>query len=47
MSEHRHCPLGCEHPQPFKVDDKEFCGRCWFVDGVLTETVACVVGKNC
>ena len=38
---HGHCPLDCEHPQPFAIGDYLYCGRCWFVDGVLTEFEPC------
>jgi hypothetical protein len=38
---HVHCPRGCEHPQPFFRGGKRLCGRCWFIDGVVTEVVPC------
>lgn len=38
---HGHCPYGCEHPQPFVRDEKLYCGRCWFKDGILTEIEIC------
>ncbi len=38
---HGHCPLGCEHPQPFDALGSEYCGRCWHVDGVMTEMEPC------
>lgn len=42
LSAHCHCPLECEHPQPFTAaDGRRLCGRCWHVDGVETETVPC------
>jgi hypothetical protein len=41
MPEHSHCPHDCEHPQPFKVEGIEFCGRCWFRFGVKTMMVPC------
>lgn len=42
MSEHHHCPFGCEHPQPFVgLDGKLYCGRCDAIDGILTEMVLC------
>jgi hypothetical protein len=44
---HAHCPSGCAKPQPFHlcdplVGDRLLCGRCWFVDGCLTDVVPCV-----
>ena len=39
--DHMHCPLRCEHPQPFMRGDQAFCGRCWFVNRVMTEMVPC------
>jgi hypothetical protein len=39
--DHDHCPYDCEHPQPFRQGDKSFCGRCWFVCGILTPMVQC------
>jgi hypothetical protein len=50
--DHYHCPLGCEHPQPFVLRRPRsggksqhrvvlLCGRCWFVDGVATVVVPC------
>ena len=42
MPEHHHCPFGCEHPQPIRgADGKLYCGRCWFVDRLITEMVLC------
>lgn len=42
MIPHTHCPLDCEHPQPVVLaDGREVCGRCLYVDGRVTETVAC------
>lgn len=38
---HAHCPLDCEHPQPFLDGDILLCGRCWFIEGRQTEMVAC------
>jgi hypothetical protein len=43
---HAHCPRGCEHPQPFILNEGDgpsplLCGRCWFVDGVRSEMVPC------
>lgn len=40
-ADHQHCPKGCEHPQPIQDGDKAYCGRCWFVDHVMTEMVDC------
>lgn len=42
LFEHYHCPLDCEHPQPFKGDDgRVYCGRCRFVHERLTECILC------
>lgn len=39
--DHYHCPLGCEHPQPFlSLDGQLLCGRC-ATEGRLTEVVPC------
>lgn len=39
---HGHCPLDCEHPQPFRHPDGRFlCGRCWLVENIEAEMVAC------
>jgi hypothetical protein len=38
---HMHCPLGCEHPQPFEGDGKWWCARCWVIDSIHTEMVPC------
>lgn len=38
---HAHCPLECEHPQPFTSDGKLYCGKCWFDSWTLTEMVPC------
>lgn len=46
-ADHAHCPLDCEHPQPFQaLDDSEkrmrwWCGRCAAKFGLLTEMVPC------
>ena len=42
MSDHSHCPYGCDHPQPF-LDDmgQEWCGRCWNVKRTATRMVLC------
>lgn len=40
--DHAHCPYDCEHPQPFFWEGKLVCGRCWFVDCMVTEMVPCV-----
>jgi hypothetical protein len=39
--QHGHCPLGCEHPQPFATDGRLVCGRCAIVDGVFTDMIPC------
>lgn len=44
--DHCHCPLGCEHPQPFWINcpltgPREVCGRCWVKNGDLTNVVPC------
>jgi hypothetical protein len=42
---HAHCPMGCEHPQPFVAwtdTSKLLCGRCYFKFGMLTEMEPCV-----
>lgn len=40
--QHMHCPFECYHPQPIKDSDgKLYCGRCWFIDGEVTEMVPC------
>lgn len=45
---HGHCKWLCEHPQPFAVvlagetAVRLVCGRCWAVDGVVTEMTPCV-----
>lgn len=40
--DHSHCPYGCEHPQPFVHEGKEYCGRCWFVYKIgLVEMIPC------
>lgn len=42
ITDHYHCPFGDEHPQPIRADDgKLYCGRCWFIDGIVTEMVPC------
>jgi len=38
---HGHCPLDCEHPQPFVHEGRLYCGRCWVLCKVLTEMVPC------
>jgi len=39
---HAHCPCECEHPQPFIGDNgRLYCGRCWFVDKVMTLMIPC------
>lgn len=42
---HVHCPLRCEHPQEILTDDgRMLCGRCWVINGVMTEVLPCVKG---
>lgn len=42
MPLHYHCPEHCEHPQPIALaDGRVICGRCWCVDGVVTECYPC------
>jgi len=42
MVNHFHCPNECEHPQPFELEGKRYCGRCYFVDGNgLVEVIFC------
>jgi hypothetical protein len=38
-----HCPLDCEHPQPFEQDGVLYCGRCYFKppQSILTAMVPC------
>lgn len=39
---HGHCPEGCEHPQPFGLDDGRLvCGRCAHKYGELVEILPC------
>lgn len=34
---HAHCPLWCDHPQPFTtVTGDLLCGSCWHVYGRIT-----------
>lgn len=51
---HSHCPLGCDHPQPITADEnpklppgaipgREYCGRCWVQDSLLSEMVPCTM----
>jgi hypothetical protein len=45
--DHAHCPYGDEHPQPLLVVmrgetvERLICGRCWFVDRLITDMVPC------
>jgi hypothetical protein len=39
--DHYHCPLGCEHPQPFIVGELLLCGRCYFKHDDLTPMAPC------
>jgi hypothetical protein len=41
MPPHSHCPRGCEHPQPFIRDGKQYCGLCRFFHVRLVEMVPC------
>lgn len=38
---HAHCPLGCEHPQPFFFQGEYICGRCAFIDNIKTPMDPC------
>jgi hypothetical protein len=38
---HAHCKFECEHPQPFVWRGVLYCGRCWFVDKILTRMTPC------
>lgn len=40
--EHAHCPMECEHPQPF-VDavGRLLCGRCVHIEDRETEMIPC------
>lgn len=39
---HAHCPNECEHPQPFSIGDKLYCGRCAIRDKTgLIEMIPC------
>ena len=39
--DHLHCPLGCEHPQPFCVGEMIVCGCCFYVRDRVTAMVPC------
>lgn len=42
---HAHCPLGCEHPQPFipfADTSRLLCGGCYFVDNRITDMAPCL-----
>lgn len=42
ITDHKHCPEGCEHPQPMLAEDgTEYCGSHWYFDRVLVEMVEC------
>jgi hypothetical protein len=43
---HAHCFYFCEHPQPFILNGKLVCGRCYFVYGEVSEVVPCTP-ENC
>jgi hypothetical protein len=41
---HAHCPDGCDtgsKSQPFLAGDKLYCGRCYFVAGLVVEMIPC------
>lgn len=39
---HGHCSLLCQHPQPVGLEDGRLvCGRCLFVEGLVTEMAPC------
>jgi hypothetical protein len=40
---HYHCPLGHEHPQPFRRRPRGWllCGLCWFWEGRVTRMRLC------
>lgn len=39
--DHAHCPNECEHPQPFVIADRLFCGRCYFEAQKLVDMLPC------
>lgn len=39
--DHAHCPHHCEHPQPFLLDGVMVCGRCFFIEKVVTPVEPC------
>lgn len=40
--QHAHCPLDCEHPQPFVAFTGDLlCGRCFFIEKKITKMVPC------
>lgn len=42
---HAHCPLDCDHPQPFPtMDGRLLCGSCWHVHDIVTEMLPCTPG---
>ena len=42
MTNHYHCPDGCEKPQPVTLDDgKTYCGRCLHKYGDMVEVIPC------
>lgn len=43
---HAHCPYDCEHPQPFIMNGKLICGRCYFKDDDIVEMKPCSP-ENC
>lgn len=44
---HAHCEHGCDHPQPFVIEDKAYCGRCWFVEKKHVLVQACNSNDVC
>lgn len=39
--DHAHCPLDCEHPQPFLDGSRLLCGRCFVIFGIESEMLPC------
>lgn len=38
---HAHCKYECEHPQPFMLEDRLICGRCYILDNEVSEMIPC------
>lgn len=38
---HGHCPHNCEHPEPFVLEGRLYCGRCEAYENELVEMVPC------